>query len=142
MQHIAIMNAKLGLIPDILSSKKKIESRWYKNKRDPWNKINSCDIVYFKDSGKPITAMAEVERVEQYELNKEIVKKIVKKYGGEGKIFLNNKNSENEYYSRKKYCILIFLKNPKEIKPFKINKKGFGTGCAWICTENIEKIKN
>ena len=141
MQHLAIMNAKLGLIPNILSGKKKIESRWYKNRRDPWNKINSCDLVYFKDSGKLVTAMAEVEKVEQYELNNDVVKEIIEKYGGEGGINLNNKDPENDYYSSKKYCILIFLKNPKEIKPFEINKKGFGIKNSWICVEDIERIR-
>lgn len=41
----------------------------------------------------------------------------------------------------KKYCLLIFLKNPKEIKPFNISKKGFGMMSAWLCVDDINKTK-
>ena len=141
MDHVAIMNSKLALIPDIISGKKKIESRWYKAKRAPWGRINPGDTVYFKNSGKEVMARAEVEKVEQYELTPAVIKEIIGRYGGEGGINLNNKNPENEFYSSKKYCVLIFLKNPEYVKPFDINKKGFGNANAWITTENIENIK-
>ena len=135
------MNSKLALIPDILSKKKKIESRWYVTKRTPWNKIAEGDTVYFKDSGKKVTARAEVERVLQYELTPIIIEEIIGGYGNEGGINLKNKDSKNEFYATKKYCVLVFLKNPCNIEPFDINKKGFGSGCAWITTEKIEGIK-
>ena len=68
MNHVAIMNKRFGdLIPKILSGEKKIESRWSKNKISPWNKIKVGDVVYFKNSGGPVVAMAEVSRVEQFE---------------------------------------------------------------------------
>jgi len=53
------------------------------------------------------------------------------KFGGFFKIFKN-----------KKYCILIFLKNTKKIKPFEIDKKGFGAMSAWLTVNNINKIKS
>jgi len=46
-----------------------------------------------------------------------------------------------ELFKDKKYCILIFLKNPVIIKPFKINKKGYGSMSAWICINKIDDIK-
>ena len=46
-----------------------------------------------------------------------------------------------EMYKNKNYCILMFLENPTKIKPFKINKKGFGINSAWLCINNINKIK-
>ncbi|MEK6918463.1 MAG: hypothetical protein AABW73_00310 [Nanoarchaeota archaeon] len=141
MDHVAIMNSKLALIPDIISGKKRIESRWYKTKRVPWNKIIVGDTIYFKESGKEITAKAGVEKVLQYELNKEKIKEIIEKYGGEGGINLKNRDPNNEFYSTKNYCVLILLKNPQTIEPFNINKKGFGSGVAWITTKNIKEIK-
>ena len=54
MQHLAIMKKSWNLTDKILTGKKKIESRWYKNKYKPWNKIKTEDVVYFKDSGIPV----------------------------------------------------------------------------------------
>lgn len=108
-----------------MSGEKKIESRWYKYRRDPWNKIKLGEKVYFKDAGKPVTAMAEVERVEQFT----VLEKAAKVFGD--KSWMRGKN----------YCVLIWLKNPKRIEPFRINKAGFGSAVAWLCMENINKIR-
>jgi len=135
------MNPKIGLIDKIISGMKKIESRWYKHKRAPWNKIAVGDIVYFKNSGKPVTASAEVERVMQFELDNENLREIIEKYGGDGGISLNDRNPNSDYYKGKKYCILVFIKNPRKITPFNIDKKGFGAGSAWLFVEDINKIK-
>ena len=63
MDHVAIMNPGLKLIDRILSGEKKIESRWSKNKIAPWGKVKTGDRIYFKDAGKPVTAVTEVEKV-------------------------------------------------------------------------------
>lgn len=141
MQHIAIMNNRLALINDILSGKKTIESRWYKAKRAPWGRIAKGERVYFKKSGGAVEAVAEVERVEQYQLNEEVIKKIINDYGGEGMINLRNKNHHDEFYKAKNYCVLVFLKNPIRIKSFNVDKKGFGNACAWMSVDDIERIK-
>lgn len=41
----------------------------------------------------------------------------------------------------KNYCILVFLENVRRIKPFNINKKGFGNMCAWISIDKLNKIR-
>ena len=134
MDHVAIMNPRLGLIEKILTGEKTIESRWQKNRSVPWLKIFEGDVIYFKNSGNPVTARAEVERVEYIdELNENRSKEIIKKYGR--KICLMTPPPG------KKYCVLMWLKNPKRIEPFRINKKGFGSAAAWLCVDNIEKIK-
>ena len=46
-----------------------------------------------------------------------------------------------ERFKDKKYCMLIFLKNPVEVKPFEINKTGFGAMSAWITIPDVTKIK-
>ncbi|MCT4575555.1 MAG: hypothetical protein N4A43_04835 [Alphaproteobacteria bacterium] len=148
MHHIAIMNKKWKLIDKILSGEKKIESRWYVNKIAPWGRIDNGDVIYFKDSGCPITAKAEVEKVlyfarentdlfaniQEYNANL-----ILQKYG-KG-ICIQEIEGFDKYANSKNYCILIFLKNPKRIEPFNIDKTGFGSACAWLCVENVERIK-
>jgi predicted transcriptional regulator len=134
------MNKSWGLIPKILSGEKRIETRWYKYRFAPWNKINSGDTVYFKNSGECVTAKANVEKVVQFEnLDKPTFDKIIKEWADE--ICLIDRDY-NQYYRSKNYVILIFLKNPSEIKkPFTIDKTGFGNASVWITVEYINQIK-
>ena len=141
MDHVAIMNKKLGLIDHILSGQKTIETRWYKNKSAPYDKITSGDTIYFKNSGGPVCASAKVCRVEQFSnLNIKLVQKIVDQYGAKGLIDIQNKNVAS-WAQDKRYAILIWLKDTKNLEPFLINKKGFGFGCAWITINNIDTIR-
>lgn len=67
MNHIAIMKKSWELIPKIISGEKTIESRWYKNRIAPWDRISEGDTVYFKDSGEPVSAVATVSKVLQFD---------------------------------------------------------------------------
>ncbi|MGV8087087.1 MAG: hypothetical protein ACP5N1_05650 [Candidatus Woesearchaeota archaeon] len=138
MDHVAILDKKRKLLQKIISNEKTIESRWYVTKRTPWHNIKSEDTIYFKDAGEPITAKAIVKDVLFFDdLNKEKVLSIIKKYG---KAICLETLEYTEYYQKKKYCILIFLENVKEIKPFNIDKCGFGSACAWITIKDIKTI--
>lgn len=107
-----------------------IESRWYKAKVAPWDRINAGDVVYFKESGEQVSVKAGVEKVLQFaDLSEEKIKEILTVYGnriGVGDSFF-------EKVKNKRYCILVFLRDVEEIKPFNINKAGFGTMAAWLC---------
>jgi len=119
-----------------------IESRWYKNKYAPWNNIKNGDIIYFKNSGEPVTMKANVSDVLQFSnLTPTKVKEILIEYGQKDGIPENEINKYYEMFKDKNYCLLVFLKNPKKINSFRINKKGFGSMSAWVTTENIKKIK-
>lgn len=142
--HIAIMKKSWGLTQKILSSEKTIESRWYLNRCKPWNDINPSDIVYFKDSGEPVKIQAEVEKVLQFEnLTPEKVREILNQYAKADGLGTSKEDTDPyfEMFKNKKYCLLIFLINPKTIEPFEINKSGFGTMAAWITVNDLNKIK-
>lgn len=142
MDHIAIMKKSWGLIPKILDGRKKIESRWGKNKCTPWGHVKRGDTVYFKNAGEPVTVSVRVRGVKQFEnLTPEKVRGILEKYGGDDGISVINLEQTIEWARNKRYCTLIFLENPQPIAPFNINKKGFGAGAAWITLGNISKIK-
>jgi len=142
MDHVAIMKKSWGLTQKILSGQKKIESRWYKSKYSPWGKIGKGDFVYFKDSGELISIKAEVEKVISFsDLTPEKVRHILDEYGNDDGIEKNKIKDFFELFKNKKYCLLIFLKNPKKIEPFEINKAGFGMMSAWLSIENIDRIK-
>jgi len=149
MDHVAILrkaNIKKDddLLGDILSGRKTIESRWYANKIAPWDKIRAGDTVYLKESGRAVTAKAEVSKVLQYDnLNTEIKKGIVRKYGKQ----IAPSTSEDDFLAwlgkqkNKRYCILIFLANVTPVKPFEIDKTGYGNSSAWLVTDNIKKLR-
>jgi hypothetical protein len=131
MDHIAIMKKSWKLIPKILSGEKKIESRWGVNKCAPWGKAKAGDTIYFKNSGEPITVKAKVLKVEQFEnLTHQKIKEIINKING-----------DMAWAKNKHYCTLIYLTEVEEVKPFNINKKGFGSAAAWLTIPNITKIK-
>ena len=138
MDHVAIMKKSWNLTAKILSGEKKIESRWYLTRRKPWDYIKKGEVIYFKNSGESVNLKAIAKKVIQIEsLNPSAVSRLINDYGkeiGVGKDFLKTVKD-------KKYCLLIFLSNPVAIKPFEIDKKGFGNMVAWISVENINKIK-
>lgn len=136
MDHVAIMNKQWKLIPKILSGEKTIESRWYKTRRAPWNAIAQNDTVYFKDSGGPVTAKATVERALFFDLTQTTAKDIISRYGK--RICLRDATGA---WAGKRYCILAFLKNPKPVEPFAIDKTGYGNANAWLCVEDISRLK-
>jgi len=138
MDHIAILDKKRKLLDKIRSREKTIESRWYQTKRTPWHNIKKDDVVYFKDAGELVTVKARVKEVLFFDdLNREKILNIIQKYGRA----IGFKTLEyTDFYDKKKYCILIFLENIEEIKPFNIDKTGFGNACAWITIKDIKNI--
>ena len=141
MDHVAIMSGDWELTEKILSGEKTIESRWYKNKYAPWDRIKSGDAVYFKE-GKYVSVKASVERVLQFsDLNKDKVRGLLEKYHKEDGIDKSKIESYYQLFKDKKYCILVFLQNVEKMGSFEIDKKGFGSMAAWVCIEDVNKIK-
>lgn len=142
MEHVAIMKKSWKLTQKILSGDKRIESRWYLSRHAPWDRIKAGEVVYFKDSGEPITMKAEVEKVLQFpHLTPERVKGLLFKYGRADGLERDAIQKFFEKFKDKKYCILVFLKNPKKIESFAIDKSGFGMMAAWISIDTIKRIK-
>lgn len=142
MDHVAIMKKNWGLVDKVLTGQKTVESRWYKTKRPPWNKVKAGDSIYFKNTSEPVKVKAKVSKVLQLEnLNEKTRQEILNKYAksdlGVGEIM----PAVKEYIKGKNYCLLIFLKNAQKIEPFEINKKGFGAMAAWLAVDDVDKIK-
>jgi len=130
------------LTQKILNGEKIVETRWYMSKYKPWGQIKEGDIVYFKDSGKPVTVKAVISKVEQYSgLDENIRKKILKKYTQKDLGITEIESEIVQYVNNKRYCIVIHLKNPKKVKPFKIDKRGYGAMASWLIVDDINKIK-
>ncbi|MBR9677031.1 hypothetical protein GOV04_02725 [Candidatus Woesearchaeota archaeon] len=140
MEHLAIMKKSLDYLEKIKSGEKVIESRWYSSRISPWNKIRKGDFVYFKNSGCAVTLKSKVKKVIQYDdLTPNKIKVVLSEFGKD--IGIKDLKTFFEEVKSKRYCILIFLENIKEISPFFIDKIGFGIMSAWISIENINQIK-
>ncbi len=137
MDHLAILKKKW--LEKILSGEKTIESRWYKQRRTPYQKIAKGDVIYFKEAGKPVTARATVQEALFFDmLTEEKIRNILTRYGKQ----INMNLGVIPKLLDKKYCTLVVLENVEKIQPFAINKKGYGVQAAWITVENIETIKH
>ncbi len=142
MEHLAIMKKSWGLTKKILTGEKTIESRWYKTRYPPFDRIRVGDIVYFKDSGSPVTVKAEVSDVKQFSnLTPAKVREILKEYGKRDELGIEKLDEFFDMFKDKKYCIIMFLRNLVPIKPFNVNKKGYGSMSSWICLNKIDGIK-
>ncbi len=142
MDHVAIMKKSWGLIPKIISGEKVIESRWYTSKHAPWGKIEKGDTVYFKNSGEHVSVKAEVTKVLAFsDLTPTKVREILNKYAKDDGIEEDKIPHFFTLFKDKKYCLLIFLKNPQKVKPFDVDKRGFGMMSAWLCVGDIKEIK-
>ena len=142
MQHIAIMRKSWGLTQKIANGQKTIESRWYKHRYTPWGKISTGDVVYFKDSGEPITLKATVAKVIRFDdLTPSKVKAILQEHGSEDGLTDSDLPHYYELFKDKRYCLLIFLQNVQPVEPFHINKAGYGAMTAWITVPSVEQLR-
>jgi ASC-1-like (ASCH) protein len=142
MEHCAIMKKSWGFTDKILSGEKTIESRWYATKRTPWGKVKKGDIVYFKNTGEPVSIKADVKDVLSFsDLTPAKEKYLLLKYGKAIGIESKDMKQFLASFKDKRYCILIVLKNPEKIRPFDISKKGFGAMAAWITIPDIRSIR-
>ncbi len=141
--HVAIMRKSWGLTHKILVGEKTIETRWYKTKSRPWDRIFSGDRIFFKDSGNPVTIVATVKKVEQYEnLTPKKVVRLLSKYAKKDGLGIDTGSIAKfqNLFRDKKYLIVVFLENAKKVKPFEIDKTGFGSQSAWITVDDIRQI--
>lgn len=142
MVHVAIMRKSWGLLPRISSGEKTIESRWYFHRAAPWGRAKAGEAVYFKNSGEPVTLRAEIGEVLEFsDLTPSKVRSILREYGERDGLRKDEIRTYHDMFKDKRYCILLFLKNPKPVKPFDIDKKGFGAMSAWICAPSLAAIK-
>lgn len=124
MQHIAIL--KQPFFDMVLSGEKTIESRWSMVKVAPYKKVSVGDKILLKETGKDVTAIANVKKVQFYELTPEIVEDIRIKYG---KQIGTDKFEDWKSTLQKKYCTLIWLDEVTPVAPIKVMRSN---GAGWI----------
>jgi len=141
MEHVAIMNPQLGLLPKILSFQKRIESRWSLYKQPYWEKVKQGATIYFKNSGEPVTAKATVRQVERYtNLTPVVIDQLLKRFYAPLGLSLATLPSFYERVKQKRYLLLLFIHDVRSIEPFAITKKGFGLQAAFLSVDSIDLL--
>ncbi len=116
--HLAIVNQPF--LKYIMNGEKTIESRFSVNKCAPYKKINKDDVIFLKDSGKPITAYTIVKDVKFFENDELNLESIKNQYA-------HQICAENESFwlerKDKNYASLIWITRPKLINNVFIEKK-------------------
>ena len=117
MEHLAIM--KKGYIEKILSGEKRIESRFSKHKIPPFQTVSAGDTVFMQEVGKQVTAKFEVDKVLYFEnLTEPEVARLRERYGKE----ICADDGFWQQKARSNYAVLMYVKNPVAITPFKVYK--------------------
>ncbi|MBN2100454.1 ASCH domain-containing protein [Candidatus Dojkabacteria bacterium] len=136
------MKKSWGLTQKILKGEKTIETRWYRRRARPWDCVSKGDTVYFKDSGESVSVKAVVADVEQYEdLDEEKISGLLERYGERDLGTTHISDEIKDYVRHKRYLVVIHLKSVRKVKPFDIDKKGFGMMSAWLCVGDIDSVK-
>lgn len=110
----------------LLTGEKTIESRFSYNKCAPYEKVCAGDELLIKQTGKDVTMIAEVEKVEYFNLTPALVDEIRVAYG---KQIGTDKIEDWQTTMNKKYCTLVWVTNLKEVEPIKVQRS---CGAGWI----------
>ncbi|MBR9707496.1 MAG: hypothetical protein GOV15_03610, partial [Candidatus Diapherotrites archaeon] len=71
------------------------------------------------------------------DLTEQTKKEIYKKYGKQ----IQGTYEDKTYHGGKRYCTLIWLTQIQKVKPFQIDKTGYGNMTAWLKINSIKQIK-
>lgn len=123
--HLAVFNEPyLSLV---LAGKKKIESRFSKNKISPYGKVRKGDIIILKESGGLIKGVFVAGKVSSYSLSsKSVLQKIKVNYAAQICSDIDKDFWKNRQYTN--YATLIGVKKVKKVGSFSCGKRDRG---AW-----------
>jgi ASC-1-like (ASCH) protein len=110
----------------ILTGRKKVESRFGRTRQFFFGRVQPGDKLFLKESSGPVCAAATVSAVKRFEgLTPGRVAEIKEQYD-------NDIGGSDEYWQSRqesRFCLLVWLKDVRAIKPVRINKKDWR---AWV----------
>lgn len=130
LEHIKNSKLHLGVFGEpylsyMLEGKKKIESRFSKNKIAPYEQITKDDVVIIKKSSGNVMGYFTIKEALFFDLRNTSILEIKEKYSEELCV-------TEEFWDLKKnsnYATLIVIDEIVKLSPFPINKKGMQ---SWI----------
>ena len=140
MDHVVYLDAKAGELDNLLSGKKTMIIRGATGRKLPYGKVNTGDKLYLINNNAEgtIKAMAVVSSVFNSEkMNREESVDLITK--NQNKLLLNS--IQFKRWAGKRYVVLIEVDTIDEVKPFTIDKSGYGNMDDWLPVGSIEKVK-
>lgn len=115
--HIAIMRERFYRA--IIDGTKTVESRFSRNRCAPYQTVTEGDVIMFKKTCEPITALSKVESVWYFDLRETPLESIVESYA-------DQIAADDEFWDQKSHCAyasLMLLTDTIEISPIKCHKR-------------------
>lgn len=132
MNHLAVV--RKPFLDLILEGKKTIDSRWTQNRTAPFWKVKRGDTIYFKETGKPACATANVAEVRFMKVTPDIAEKIRIKFGKE---LCADMFDNWEDLRHMNFVTLVFLRDVKPIEPLRISCYSRN---GWVCLKPSDLI--
>ena len=127
--HLAVFTQPLFQF--VLDGKKSVESRFSVTRCAPYSQITKGDVVFVKESGGPVKAVAEVGSVWFYQLNPKELELIKKRFG-------RSLCVDDVFWQVKAgslYATLMWFSKVREIEPICCEKKDRR---GWVVLRNAE----
>jgi ASC-1-like (ASCH) protein len=110
----------------ILDGSKTIESRFTKTKRPYFGRVLPGDKLFLKESSGPVCAVAKAAAVKNFEnLTPKQIIELRQQYNR----YIRGSDEHWRSKANCKFCVLVWLKDVKPIKPVRIGKKDWR---AWV----------
>src|SRR5262249_23287907 len=104
----------------VLDGRKTIESRFGVQKRPPYLRVKSGDLILLKRSGGPVMGVASAHDVQFYQLSPTVLRQLRRKYA---EALYAEDDEFWEARQEKHFATLIELEHPISIDPFGIQKR-------------------
>ncbi|MBN2456200.1 MAG: ASCH domain-containing protein [Sedimentisphaerales bacterium] len=130
--HLVVL--KKSYLEAILAGRKTIESRFTKNRCQPFGQVAQGDKLFLKISSGPVCATAAVSNVRSFDdITAEKLNSIRKQYN------FHICGSDTYWQSKAdcRYGLLLWLTDVKTIKPVRINKKDWR---GWVVLSEKENF--
>jgi len=137
MHHLAIMKQSWHLTRAVVEGRKVIESRWLKTRMLPWDAVHPGDLIFFKE-GSFVQARAVVRGVIQLaDLSPITIRHVLLRFKNE--LGISDANGFSKQLSEAKYAVLIWLRDVKKVRPFRVRSPRLRGG--WVSMQDIAKIR-
>lgn len=140
MDHVVYLDANAQELANLVSGKKKMVIRGAAGRKMPYGRVSAGDMLYFlnNDAEGSIRAKAKVKSVRNSEaLTMKESAKLIE--GHQAKLRLTDRQLKR--WSGKRYLVLIEVEQVKGVKPFSVDRSGYGNMDDWLPVGHIDEVK-
>lgn len=139
MDHVVYLDAKEKELEKVLSGEKCMIIRGATGRKLPYGRVHPGDVLWFiENSGDGLVKChATVKSVFNSEkLTEQESLKIITEH----QEMLHLTPNQIKRWGGKRYLVLVEIENPQKIKPFAIDRSGYGNMDDWLPVGEIENV--